>query len=507
MVSVIRALDDAGVTIEVPHVPTTKRAVAATSSRVTAATAKTPAKAKATKAVTVTTVSTTAAKINGSEGNAVTPAKKAAAKTTKTATKAAKPAVKAVKAVPKAAVPKAAVAKAAVAKAVKDIDPVDGDPEDIEVGDLTEIDVEVIVAEVEVDDVAEVAIVDPDDLADDAAETTATAAVKTKPEASEGAFVITNDDDDAPAQQVVTAGATADPIKDYLKQIGKVALLNAEQEVELAKRIEAGLFAEERLNSGEKLETKGRREMQWIAEDGRRAKNHLLEANLRLVVSLAKRYTGRGMLFLDLIQEGNLGLIRAVEKFDYTKGYKFSTYATWWIRQALQRAIADQGRTIRVPVHMVEQINKALRVKRDLATEYGREPTFAEIGVVLEMTADRIEEILGYGRETLSLETPVGDDGTATFGEFIEDMDAPIAADVVDFGLLQDRLRSVLGTLPDRSAIVMRMRFGLDDGRSRTLDEVGKALGLTRERIRQIERDTLRELRRSDTAATLKAWL
>jgi RNA polymerase primary sigma factor len=305
---------------------------------------------------------------------------------------------------------------------------------------------------------------------------------------------------------------TTDLVRVYLTDIGRVALLTAEQEVELAKRIEAGLYASEKIRQADakeiaKIPVKLRRDLQMVAADGARARNHLLEANLRLVVSLAKRYQGKGLTLLDLIQEGNIGLVRAVEKFDYTKGYKFSTYATWWIRQALQRAIADQGRTIRVPVHMVEQINKALRVKRDLATEYGREPTFAEIGVVLEMTAERIEEILGYGRETLSLETPVGDDGTATFGEFIEDMDAPIAADVVDFGLLQDRLRSVLGTLPDRSAVVMRMRFGLDDGRSRTLDEVGKALGLTRERIRQIERDTLRELRRSDTAATLKAWL
>jgi len=305
---------------------------------------------------------------------------------------------------------------------------------------------------------------------------------------------------------------TTDLVRVYLTDIGRVALLTAEQEVDLARRIEAGLYASEKLRQADakeiaKIPVKLRRDLTAVAADGARARNHLLEANLRLVVSLAKRYQGKGLTLLDLIQEGNIGLVRAVEKFDYTKGYKFSTYATWWIRQALQRAIADQGRTIRVPVHMVEQINKALRVKRDLATEYGREPTFAEIGVVLEMTADRIEEILGYGRETLSLETPVGDDGTATFGEFIEDMDAPIAADVVDFGLLQDRLRSVLGTLPDRSAIVMRMRFGLDDGRSRTLDEVGKALGLTRERIRQIERDTLRELRRSDTAATLKAWL
>ena len=305
---------------------------------------------------------------------------------------------------------------------------------------------------------------------------------------------------------------TTDLVRVYLTDIGRVALLNAEQEVDLAKRIEAGLFAQEKLRQVDAKEVKkptprGRKDLEFIVTDGVRARNHLLEANLRLVVSLAKRYQGKGLTLLDLIQEGNIGLVRAVEKFDYTKGYKFSTYATWWIRQALQRAIADQGRTIRVPVHMVEQINKALRVKRDLATELGREPTFAELGGVLEMTAERVEEILGYGRETLSLETPVGDDGTATFGEFIEDADAPVAADVVDFGLLQDRLRSVLDTLPERSAAVMRMRFGLDDGRARTLDEVGKDLGLTRERIRQIERDTLKELRKSDAAATLKAWL
>jgi RNA polymerase primary sigma factor len=305
---------------------------------------------------------------------------------------------------------------------------------------------------------------------------------------------------------------TTDLVRVYLTDIGKVALLNAEQEVDLAKRIEAGLFAAEKIRAADAKETrklpiKLRRDLDLIATDGVRARNHLLEANLRLVVSLAKRYQGKGLTLLDLIQEGNIGLVRAVEKFDYTKGYKFSTYATWWIRQALQRAIADQGRTIRVPVHMVEQINKALRVKRDLATELGREPTFDELGKALDMTGERVEEILGYGRETLSLETPVGDDGTATFGEFIEDADAPIAADVVDFGLLQDRLRSVLGTLPDRSATVMRMRFGLDDGRARTLDEVGKELGLTRERIRQIERDTIKDLRKSDTAAALKAWL
>ena len=332
-----------------------------------------------------------------------------------------------------------------------------------------------------------------------------------EPDAAELVDEEEDDDEEVAVPEEDNSGPSTDLVRAYLKEIGRVALLNAEQEVELAKRIEAGLFAAEKLRAADvgelKLNKAVRKDLEWLTADGQRAKDHLLEANLRLVVSVAKRYTGRGMAFLDLIQEGNLGLIRAVEKFDYTKGYKFSTYATWWIRQALQRAIADQGRTIRVPVHMVEQINKALRVKRDLATELGREPTFAELGGVLEMTAERVEEILGYGRETLSLETPVGDDGTATFGEFIEDADAPVAADVVDFGLLQDRLRSVLDTLPERSAAVMRMRFGLDDGRARTLDEVGKELGLTRERIRQIERDTLKELRKSDAASTLKAWL
>ncbi len=332
----------------------------------------------------------------------------------------------------------------------------------------------------------------------------------TAPGAAAGATA--TDDDEAADDTWDHEVPTTDLVRVYLTDIGRVALLTAEMEVDLARRIEAGLYAAEKIRRSEAKEIKKltpavRRDLGLISADGARARNHLLEANLRLVVSLAKRYQGKGLTLLDLIQEGNIGLVRAVEKFDYTKGYKFSTYATWWIRQALQRAIADQGRTIRVPVHMVEQINKALRVKRDLATEYGREPTFGEIGAVLEMTAERVEEILGYGRETLSLETPVGDDGTATFGEFIEDMDAPVAADVVDFGLLQDRLRDVLGTLPERSAVVMRMRFGLDDGRPRTLDEVGRALGLTRERIRQIERDTLRELRRSDDAAALKAWL
>ena len=299
----------------------------------------------------------------------------------------------------------------------------------------------------------------------------------------EGAFVLSDDDDDAPAQQVATAGATADPVKDYLKQIGKVALLNAEQEVELAKRIEAGLFAEENLNSGERLDPKLRRELYWIAEDGRRAKNHLLEANLRLVVSLAKRYTGRGMLFLDLIQEGNLGLIRAVEKFDYTKGYKFSTYATWWIRQAITRAMADQARTIRIPVHMVEVINKLARVQRQMLQDLGREPTPEELAKELDMSPEKVIEVQKYGREPISLHTPLGEDGDSEFGDLIEDSEAVVPADAVSFTLLQEQLHSVLDTLSEREAGVVSMRFGLTDGQPKTLDEIGKVYGVTWERL------------------------
>ena len=261
-------------------------------------------------------------------------------------------------------------------------------------------------------------------------------------------FVLSDDDeDDAPAQQVAAAGATADPVKDYLKQIGKVPLLNAEQEVELAKRIEAGLFAEDKLATEDKIAPKLRRELEIIAEDGRRAKNHLLEANLRLVVSLAKRYTGRGMLFLDLIQEGNLGLIRAVEKFDYTKGYKFSTYATWWIRQAITRAMADQARTIRIPVHMVEVINKLARVQRQMLQDLGREPTPEELAKELDMTPEKVVEVQKYGREPISLHTPLGEDGDSEFGDLIEDSEAVVPADAVSFTLLQEQLHSVLDTL------------------------------------------------------------
>ena len=321
-------------------------------------------------------------------------------------------------------------------------------------------------------------------------------------------FVVSDaDDDDAPAQQVATAGATADPVKDYLKQIGKVALLNAEQEVELAERIEAGLFAEEKMSSDAKLEATYRRELQWIAHDGRQAKNHLLEANLRLVVSLAKRYTGRGMLFLDLIQEGNLGLIRAVEKFDYTKGYKFSTYATWWIRQAITRAMADQARTIRIPVHMVEVINKLARVQRQMLQDLGREPTPEELARELDMTPEKVVEVQKYGREPISLHTPLGEDGDSEFGDLIEDSEAVVPADAVSFTLLQEQLHSVLDTLSEREAGVVSMRFGLTDGQPKTLDEIGKVYGVTRERIRQIESKTMSKLRHPSRSQVLRDYL
>jgi RNA polymerase primary sigma factor len=327
-------------------------------------------------------------------------------------------------------------------------------------------------------------------------------------EKEEGGFTLSDDDEeDAPAQQVATAGATADPVKDYLKQIGKVALLNAEQEVELAKRIEAGLFAEERLNSGAKIDSKHKRELWWIKEDGKKAKNHLLEANLRLVVSLAKRYTGRGMLFLDLIQEGNLGLIRAVEKFDYTKGYKFSTYATWWIRQAITRAMADQARTIRIPVHMVEVINKLARVQRQMLQDLGREPTPEELAKELDMTPEKVVEVQKYGREPISLHTPLGEDGDSEFGDLIEDSEAVVPADAVSFTLLQEQLHSVLDTLSEREAGVVSMRFGLTDGQPKTLDEIGKVYGVTRERIRQIESKTMSKLRHPSRSQVLRDYL
>jgi RNA polymerase primary sigma factor len=328
------------------------------------------------------------------------------------------------------------------------------------------------------------------------------------PGEDEEILVFGDDDDDLPAAQVAVAGATADPVKDYLKQIGKVPLLNAEQEVELAKRIEAGLFAEEKLAEGRRtLSTDRRIDLEWIAEDGTRAKNHLLEANLRLVVSLAKRYTGRGMLFLDLIQEGNLGLIRAVEKFDYTKGYKFSTYATWWIRQAITRAMADQARTIRIPVHMVEVINKLARVQRQMLQDLGREPTPEELAVELDMTPEKVIEVQKYGREPISLHTPLGEDGDSEFGDLIEDSEAIQPGEAVSFTLLQEQLHSVLDTLSEREAGVVSMRFGLTDGQPKTLDEIGKVYGVTRERIRQIESKTMSKLRHPSRSDLLRDYL
>ncbi|MBM7050716.1 MULTISPECIES: RNA polymerase sigma factor [unclassified Rothia (in: high G+C Gram-positive bacteria)] len=322
-----------------------------------------------------------------------------------------------------------------------------------------------------------------------------------------GFVLTTNDDDDAPAIRVVTPGATADPVKDYLKQIGKVSLLNAEQEVDLAMRIEAGLYAEHKLKENPDMDPALKKELRWVIHDGKRAKNHLLEANLRLVVSLAKRYTGRGMLFLDLIQEGNLGLIRAVEKFDYSKGFKFSTYATWWIRQAITRAMADQARTIRIPVHMVEVINKLARVQRQMLQDLGREPNPEELAKELDMSPEKVIEVQKYGREPISLHTPLGEDGDSEFGDLIEDSEAVVPADAVSFTLLQEQLHSVLDTLSEREAGVVAMRFGMTDGQAKTLDEIGKVYGVTRERIRQIESKTMSKLRHPSRSQVLRDYL
>lgn len=323
-----------------------------------------------------------------------------------------------------------------------------------------------------------------------------------------GAIVLkASDEEDVPTVTTAIPGATADPVKDYLKQIGKVALLNAAEEVELAMRIEAGLFAEEKLATEKNLPKKLVRELKWVARDGQRAKSHLLGANLRLVVSLAKRYTGRGMQFLDLIQEGNLGLIRAVEKFDYTKGFKFSTYATWWIRQAITRAMADQARTIRIPVHMVEVINKLARVQRQMLQDLGREPTPEELSRELDMTPEKVVEVQKYGREPISLHTPLGEDGDSEFGDLIEDTEAVVPADAVGFTMLQQQLEQLLDSLSEREAGVIRMRFGLGDGMPKTLDQIGDTFGVTRERIRQIESKTMAKLRHPSRSQQLRDYL
>jgi RNA polymerase primary sigma factor len=502
---VLRSLDHQGIRVTLDTV-TAHRAVAATASRSTAtasatkrtaanrakAAAKPVAKTAKTAAVKKTTAKKTepvpepakksaakktmakpAAEPAGAKARTAKTAKVAPSRTTKAAADA-EPDADAPKARTRKAATKKTAAKRAAGKKGSEIDS-DNSPED-GTGVKTEVD-----------------------------------GVKTKAgeeESETAGFVIRDDDeDDAPAQQVVTAGATADPVKDYLKQIGKVALLNAEQEVELAKRIEAGLFAEEKLNTGGKVDMKLKRELWWISQDGKNAKNHLLEANLRLVVSLAKRYTGRGMLFLDLIQEGNLGLIRAVEKFDYTKGFKFSTYATWWIRQAITRAMADQARTIRIPVHMVEVINKLARVQRQMLQDLGREPTPEELAKELDMTPEKVVEVQKYGREPISLHTPLGEDGDSEFGDLIEDSEAVVPADAVSFTLLQEQLHSVLDTLSEREAGVVSMRFGLADGQPKTLDEIGKVYGVTRERIRQIESKTMSKLRHPSRSQVLRDYL
>ena len=338
---------------------------------------------------------------------------------------------------------------------------------------------------------------------------------KTEVPKAKGAFVVRDDDDDDnltpsgnPKRRVIAAGATADPVKDYLKQIGRVSLLNAEQEVDLSERIEAGLYAQHLLDTtSDGMDFKRKRELKWAAADGKKAKDHLLEANLRLVVSLAKRYTGRGMLFLDLIQEGNLGLIRAVEKFDWKKGFKFSTYATWWIRQAITRAMADQARTIRVPVHMVEVINKLSRVQRQMLQDLGREPTPDELARELDMPVEKVQEVQKYGREPISLHTPLGEDGDSEFGDLIEDTDAIAPSDAVAFSLLQEQFKQVLETLSPREAGVIKMRYGLEDGQPKTLDDIGRVYGVTRERIRQIKSKTMSKLRHPSRSQTIRDFL
>jgi RNA polymerase primary sigma factor len=483
-----------------------------------------PAKRAATKAPAKKAAPAKAAKST----NGAAPAKRA----TKTAAKA--PAKKATKAAPakraakKADAPRGRAKKATAAEPEStkvDLeeelettdDDLEAEPEIVEDADLDLEDLDV-----SDDDTPDVA--DDDEETADGAETAA--ATKDVPAAEDdeieepsekdkasGDFVWDEEESEAlrQARKDAELTASADSVRAYLKQIGKVALLNAEEEVELAKRIEAGLYATQLMSElaekGEKLPAAQRRDMQWICRDGDRAKNHLLEANLRLVVSLAKRYTGRGMAFLDLIQEGNLGLIRAVEKFDYTKGYKFSTYATWWIRQAITRAMADQARTIRIPVHMVEVINKLGRIQRELLQDLGREPTPEELAKEMDITPEKVLEIQQYAREPISLDQTIGDEGDSQLGDFIEDSEAVVAVDAVSFTLLQDQLQSVLETLSEREAGVVRLRFGLTDGQPRTLDEIGQVYGVTRERIRQIESKTMSKLRHPSRSQVLRDYL
>jgi RNA polymerase primary sigma factor len=459
---VLRALSDNGVTVMVDGsqpLSTPRRAAAAASAPKRATVTKSTTKRVAAKAAPVEAATVAA---GGGAATATAPAPTSAKGPRKTAVKAVK---------------KAAQPAAGGTAAPGDAPPVEGE-------------------ELPADGIA---IDEPVDLTD----------------AEEEEFTWDDDEEESEAlkqaRRDAELTASADSVRAYLKQIGKVALLNAEEEVELAKRIEAGLYAAERLRGaeedGEKLSPQPRRDLEWIVRDGERAKNHLLEANLRLVVSLAKRYTGRGMAFLDLIQEGNLGLIRAVEKFDYTKGYKFSTYATWWIRQAITRAMADQARTIRIPVHMVEVINKLGRIQRELLQDLGREPTPEELAKEMDITPEKVLEIQQYAREPISLDQTIGDEGDSQLGDFIEDSEAVVAVDAVSFSLLQDQLQAVLSTLSEREAGVVRLRFGLTDGQPRTLDEIGQVYGVTRERIRQIESKTMSKLRHPSRSQVLRDYL
>ena len=387
--------------------------------------------------------------------------------------------------------------------AVETGDDLEAEPADLEAdADIELEDLEVVVVDDATETVVDGKAKDDEDIAE-----------PSEKDKASGDFVWDEEESEAlrQARKDAELTASADSVRAYLKQIGKVALLNAEEEVELAKRIEAGLYCTQKMTefaeAGEKLTTAQRRDYLWICRDGDKAKNHLLEANLRLVVSLAKRYTGRGMAFLDLIQEGNLGLIRAVEKFDYTKGYKFSTYATWWIRQAITRAMADQARTIRIPVHMVEVINKLGRIQRELLQDLGREPTPEELAKEMDITPEKVLEIQQYAREPISLDQTIGDEGDSQLGDFIEDSEAVVAVDAVSFTLLQDQLQSVLETLSEREAGVVRLRFGLTDGQPRTLDEIGQVYGVTRERIRQIESKTMSKLRHPSRSQVLRDYL
>jgi RNA polymerase primary sigma factor len=483
---------------------------------VTAGAAKAPAKSAA-KAPAKTAAEAPASKTAAKAAPAKSAAKAAPAKAPAKAAPA-KAAKSPVSTTPAKETAAKAPAKAAPAKASKVVDPeLEADDDELEVlDDDIEVDDDAVVDDVAVDDEAEKPVADvevdaeaADDEASDAddeddddepAEALPTGALR---------LSMTDDEDEVPVYSAAITGATADPVKDYLKQIGKVALLNAAEEVELAMRIEAGLFAEEKLSHMAESEKRSQlgRELAWVARDGQRAKSHLLGANLRLVVSLAKRYTGRGMQFLDLIQEGNLGLIRAVEKFDYTKGFKFSTYATWWIRQAITRAMADQARTIRIPVHMVEVINKLARVQRQMLQDLGREPTPEELSRELDMTPEKVIEVQKYGREPISLHTPLGEDGDSEFGDLIEDTEAVVPADAVGFTMLQKQLESLLDSLSEREAGVIRMRFGLGDGMPKTLDQIGDTFGVTRERIRQIESKTMAKLRHPSRSQSLRDYL